>query len=113
MRERLRRHPEPPTPPGRPRQEDTNLDSNGPTRLEERHKSRRTARSLFATVAVLALALAASCGGQSGSGGGGQPAGQTTGGGGGEAPAAEQAVGHPALGDANAPVVLTEYGDYQ
>ena len=78
---------------------------NGSTRLEETHKSRRTSRSLLATVAVLALALAASCGGQSGSGGGGQPAG--------EAPAAEQAVGRPALGDANAPVVLTEYGDYQ
>ena len=86
---------------------------NGSTRLEETHKSRRTSRSLLATVAVLALALAASCGGQSGSGGGGQPAGQPAGEGGGEAPAAEQAVGRPALGDANAPVVLTEYGDYQ
>ena len=89
------------------------MDGNGPTRLVGRHKSRRTSRSLLATVAVLALALAASCGGQSGSGGGGQPAVQTAGEGGGEAPAAEQAVGRPALGDANAPVVLTEYGDYQ
>ena len=63
-------------------------------------------RSLLATVAVLVLALAASCGGASG-GGAQQP---TEGG----APAKEdQALGREPLGDADAPVVLTEYADYQ
>ena len=64
-------------------------------------------RSLLAAVAVLVLALAASCGGASGGGGAQQP---TEGGG----PAKEdQALGREPLGDADAPVVLTEYADYQ
>ena len=68
-------------------------------------------RALLATVAVFALALTASCGGAS-SGGGAQqqpPEGGTQ-----DAPAKEeQALGRETLGDANAPVVLTEYADYQ
>jgi hypothetical protein len=56
---------------------------------------------------VLALALATSCGGQSGSGG------QAAGEGEREAAAEEQAVGRPSLGDADASVVLTQHTDYQ
>ena len=86
------------------------MDENGSIRTVGGRGGRATPRSLLAAVAVLVLALAASCGGASGSGGGQQPAG----GGGGNAPAEEeQAVGSEPLGDANAPVVLTEYGDYQ
>ena len=84
------------------------MDGNGSIPMVQRRGSGSTSRSLLATVAVLALALVASCGGQFGSGGG-RPAGD----GGREAPAEKQAVGPPALGDANAPVVLTEYADYQ
>ena len=72
-----------------------------------RSKGGSTPRSLLAAVAVLVLTLAASCGGASGSSGGEQPAGD-------DAPAkAEQALGREPLGDADAPVVLTEYADYQ
>ena len=61
-----------------------------------------------AVFAVLALALTASCGGASGKGGGQRPADEQ------EAPASVDAgLGREPLGEANAPVVLIEYGDYQ
>lgn len=73
-------------------------------------KGRPGSRALLAVVAFLALTLAASCSGASGGGGGQQPAEN----GARDAPAKEdQALGREPLGDANAPVVLTEYGDYQ
>ncbi len=65
---------------------------------------------LLAAVTGLFLALTTSCGGASG-GGGGQQAAE---GGGREAPAKEdQALGREPLGEADTPVVLTEYADYQ
>lgn len=70
---------------------------------------RSTPRSLLAISAFLIVALAASCGGAP-EGGGGQPAGD---GGQGTSTAEEQALARQSLGEANAPVVLTEYGDYQ
>lgn len=81
---------------------------NGSVRTVGRRRGKATSRSLLVAVAVLVLALAASCGGASGEGGG-----QAAGGGGGSTPAGGQAVRSESLGEANAPVVMTEYGDYQ
>ena len=66
-------------------------------------------RALLATLAVLLLALTTSCG-ASGDSGGQQPAEKN----GQDAPAKEeQALGREPLGEADAPVILTEYADYQ
>ena len=65
----------------------------------------------LAALAVFVLALAASCGGASG---GGQQAAEESAAEG--APAGEEqaaALGREPLGEADAPVVLTEYADYQ
>ena len=64
----------------------------------------------LAALAVFVLALAASCGGASG---GGQQAAEESAEEG--APAGEEqgALGREPLGEADAPVVLTEYADYQ
>lgn len=82
------------------------MHGNGSVRTVDGGRGEATPRSLLAAVAVLVLALAASCGGASG---GQQPAE----GSGGDAPAEEQAGRIEPLGEANAPVVLTEYGDYK
>lgn len=67
-------------------------------------------RALLATLAVLFLALTTSCGASGDSGGGQQSAEKN----GQDAPAKEeQALGREPLGEADAPVVLTEYADYQ
>ena len=84
------------------------MDENGSVGTVDGRGGKAGSRSLLVAVLVLVLALAASCGGASGEGGGQQPAG-----GGGDAPAEERAaVNVESLGEANAPVVLTEYGDY-
>ena len=86
------------------------MHGNGSTTAVGGRKGRMGSRSLLATIAFLALTLAASCGGTSGEGGGQQPAAS----GAPDAPAKEdQALGREPLGDADAPVVLTEYADYQ
>ena len=86
------------------------MDGNTPIPKLDGSRRRSAPRPLLAAVAVLVLTLVASCGGASGSGGGQQAAES----GGKGAPAKEeQALGRPALGDADAPVVLTEYADYQ
>ena len=87
------------------------MDGNGSTPIMAAKRGRAlVSLPLFAAFALLVVALAASCGGASGSGGGQQPAGGDEQ----DAPVAEdQALGREPLGDANAPVVLTEYGDYQ
>ena len=89
------------------------MDRNGSTPTADVRTGRSKSRALLAAVAVFALALAASCGGASAGGGGGsqQPA---KSGAQEDAPAKEeQALGSESLGDADAPVVLTEYADYQ
>jgi protein-disulfide isomerase len=75
-------------------------------------------------LAALVATLVAGCGG-AGSGGSSQapdeqqasrsgvPSEQKTGGTGSSGQASGERLGHPALGDADAPVVLTEYADYQ
>jgi protein-disulfide isomerase len=75
-------------------------------------------------LAALVATLVAGCGG-AGSGGSSQapdeqqasrsavPSEQKTGGTGSSGQASGEWLGHPALGDADAPVVLTEYADYQ
>jgi hypothetical protein len=70
--------------------------------MHERFDSKGTTRLSFAGWALLTLlvgAFAVSCGGT----GTEQPA----------EPQASVDLDHPSLGDANAPVVLTEYADYQ
>ncbi|WP_166395294.1 hypothetical protein [Rubrobacter marinus] len=86
------------------------MNGNGSAPEAYGRKSRPTPRLRLAALAVFVLALAASCGGASE--GGGQAAEESAGGG---APAREDqgALGREPLGEADAPVVLTEYADYQ
>lgn len=85
------------------------MNGNGSIPTAEKHRGGATSRVFLAAVAVLALTFVASCGGASGESGGQQPAGGAQ-----EKPSTEgQALGREPLGDANAPVVLTEYADYQ
>ena len=84
------------------------LGGNDLIAMVERRGYGSSSRMFVAAFAVFALALTASCGGASGEGGGQRPAG------GQEAPASVDAgLGREPLGEANAPVVLIEYGDYQ
>ncbi len=62
-------------------------------------------RPLLASLALFVVTFAISCGGASGEQRAEAPAG-------GE-PQAAADLEHPSLGDENAPVVLTEYADYQ
>ena len=71
--------------------------------LHKRFGRKSTIRLPFRGLALLALLIgtfAISCGGTGAEQGGGE-----------ERASAE--LDHPSLGDANAPVVLTEYADYQ
>ena len=81
-------------------------------------------RALLALLALAVVALVFSGCGSAGSGGspqadGGegrrapQPAGSKSAEGSGDGRASKTKLGHPALGSAEAPVVLTEYSDYQ
>ena len=70
--------------------------------MREGLDGKRTTRLSFAGFALLALlvgAFAVSCGGTTAEQG--------------AEPQASADLDHPSLGDANAPVVLTEYADYQ
>ncbi len=66
---------------------------------------------LFAGLALITLSVTVSCGGASGEQEAKEPAGKE------QAsvkpPQAEAYLEHPSLGQENAPVVLTEYADYQ
>ena len=85
------------------------MSDNGPTKMVERRTSGAASRVFIAAVALLALTLAASCGGASGNSGGQQPSGGDKA----EPPTDAQALGREPLGEADAPVVLIEYADYQ
>lgn len=86
-----------------------NLDGNDSMLMSGKRKSGAMSWVFLAAVAVFALTLAVSCGGASGNSEGQKPAGGAQ-----EEPSAEgQALGREPLGEANAPVVLTEYADYQ
>ena len=76
--------------------------------MHERFDEKETPRLSFAGLALLALligAFAVSCGGTSAEQGAEPRDGC-------EEPASVE-LDHPSLGDENAPVVLTEYADYQ
>lgn len=78
---------------------------------EKKSVRERRAYSLLAGLALLAIATA-SCGGTAGEQRAEESAGEESqAGSGGEQAAVD--LDHPSLGDENAPVVLTEYADYQ
>ena len=85
------------------------LNVNGSVPTAGRRKGGAASRVFVSAVAVLVLALAASCGATSGDSSGQQPAGTAQE----KASPVDQALGREPLGEATAPVVLTEYADYQ
>jgi hypothetical protein len=78
---------------------------------EKKSVGKRWVYPLLAGLALLVLATV-SCGGAAGEQRAEEPSGEESqAGSGGEQAAVD--LGHPSMGDENAPIVLTEYADYQ
>ena len=67
---------------------------------------------MFPLIMAMAVALLSGCAAQSSQPSGQEPQAEQPSGSGREE-ASRSELGHPVLGDANAPVVMVEYGDFQ
>ena len=67
---------------------------------------------MFPLIMAMAVALLSGCAAQSSQPSGQEPQAEQPSGSGREE-ASRSELGHPSLGDANAPVVMVEYGDFQ
>ena len=86
----------------------------GPDHDAKNLMRRPTLRAAFTLVAALAAALVlAGCGGGGGSSAAGNGVGEADASGGGKAGGETAELGVPSLGREDAPVVMTEYSDYQ